>query len=187
MNPLNKIGEGIKKQDWGLVCEGYNAMTGQDLSVPTQIPKNDTLTGMSALELFKQHIQQSIAEFEVFPTPIDEPDTESDAVEEDDHDRTQPADDDEENVDFKAVTSEGDGVGLYGNKTMLITETPTAKQVEINKKRAADRETPKVSRPPPKTHEVECTDCGNTFDSPVRAGEFGQKCPKCLRSTNRER
>ena len=183
MNPLSKIGEGVKKQDWGLVCEGYNAMTGQDLSAPTESASN-YLSSKSIIQLFKGHILRTIEEFEL-SVLTDKPDTESDAVEDDD--ATQSADDDEENVDFKEVTSEGGGVGFYGNPTVLVTETPTAKQVKINKKRAAARGTPRVSRPPPKTYEVECTDCERTFDSHVRSGEFGQKCPKCLKSTNRER
>ena len=189
MNPLNKIGEGIKEQDWDLVCEGYNAMTGHDLSVSTK-PDNFILEvpwNESTMRLFKQCLHQMIDEFVEFVPEDHAAETCNVLQPTNNDDIEQPEENDEENVDFKEVTSEGDGVGLYGNKAVLITEKPTAKQVKINKKRAADRETPRVSRPPPKTYEVECTDCERTFDSPVRSGEFGQKCSKCLKSTNRER
>lgn len=135
MNPLDKIKEGVKKQDWGLVCEGYNAITGHNLSLQT-----------------------------------DKPDT----------------DDDEENAEFNEVVQTGKGVGLYGNTTVLITEKPTAKQIKANKERAA-RGNQKVSRPPPRTYKVKCTDCEKTFESRVKAGEFGQKCSSCLRATRRDR
>ena len=200
MNPLNKIKEGVKKQDWDLVCEGYNSMTGQNLPAPTkpidrsafvlEVPFSDT-----TIELFKSCMRQMIDEFEFVQTVIDKPDTEDHAVEtsdvlqsSSDDDEEQPEDDDEENVDFSEVTSVGDGVGLYGNKTVLITEQPKPGQIEANKKRAEARVEHNVSRPPPKIHKVECTDCGNPFKTPMKAGgQFGQKCPKCLKSTNRER
>lgn len=192
MNPLDKIREGVEKQDWGLVCEGYNAMTGHNLSSPTELD-SDSVTDKSAIQLFKSHILRMVEEFEL-PILTDEQDTEDYVVETcdvsqpiSDDDVAQPADDDEENVEFDAVTESVEKVGLFGNPTVLITEKPTAKQVETNKERDAAREEPKVPRPPPKTYEVKCTDCEKPFDSRVKTGEFGQKCPKCLRSMRRDR
>jgi len=184
MNPLDKIKDGIEKQDWSLVCEGYNTMTGQNLltpSKPLEVPFTDT-----TIQLFKSCMQQMIDEFEFVQEMTDKPDTEDHVVET--CDVAQPEDDDEENIDFDEVTSAVDGVGLYGNRTVLITEKPTASSIEANEKRAAGRDEQKMHRPPPKTHEVKCSDCGNTFKTRMKAGgQFGQKCPGCLKSTSRSR
>lgn len=181
MNPLNKIGEGIKEQDWDLVCEGYNAMTGQNLPLPI---KSDNITPIQlqvSLKLFKNYMKQMIDEFEF--VQIDKPDANQIAVD----DVEQPANDDEENVDFNEVTESVEKIGLFGNTTVLITETPKQSQIEENQKRYANREGPKVSRPPPKTYQVKCTDCDKPFKSRVQSGKFGQKCSSCLRATRRDR
>lgn len=198
MNPLEKIKNGISKQDWGLVCEGYNAMTGQDLSLPTQ-PNNispfllEVPFDNTTIQLFKDCMRQMIDEFEFVQTVMDKPDTEDHIAETCDvsqpannDDVEQPAGDDEENVDFNEVTESVEKIGLFGNTTVLITEKPKKDQIEENQKRYANRKGPKVTRPPPKIYQVECNNCEKTFDSRIKSGEFGQKCPSCLRSMRRD-
>lgn len=185
MNPLDKIKRGISEQDWGLVCEGYNAITGHGLSSPTE-SDSDSVTSKSTIQLFKRHILRMVEDFEL-PTLTDQSDAKKIVVDVDDNDADQSEDDEEENVDFNAVTEPVERKGLFGNTTVLITEKPKQSQIEENQKRYANREGPKVSRPPPKTYQVKCTDCDKPFKSRVQSGEFGQKCPSCLRATRRDR
>lgn len=155
MNPLEKIRDGILKRDWALVCKGYYAMTGHNLSSQTNKPDTEDYVAETC------GVSQAA----------------------NDDDVAQPTDDHE----FNEVIQTGEKIGLYGNTTVLITEKPTADEIKKNKERAANREQPRVPRPSPKTHKIKCTDCEKTFESRVKAGEFGQKCPKCLRSMSRER
>lgn len=191
MNPLEKIKEGVEQRNWDLVCEGYSAMTGQDLPLPAksdninslviEVPFSDT-----TIQLFKNCMRQMIDEFEFVQEMIDKPDAKGVATDLDAINADQPDDDDEENVEFDAVTESVEKVGLFGNPTVLITEKPKQSQIEANQVRAANREEPRVSRPPPKKYKVKCTDCEEPFESRVKTGEFGQKCPKCLRAMRRD-
>lgn len=211
MNPLDKIKEGVLNLDWSLVCEGYAAITGKLLIKPVEphekntfileMPFNDLISRAIACKILDTNFEKikcaggsQVLDMHVCCMVVDKPDTKDSVAEicdisqpTNNDDAEQPTDDDDENVEFDAITKPGEKVGLFGNPTVLITEKPTAKQIEINKRRAAARREPRVSRPPPKTYEVKCTDCEKTFDSHMRAGDFGQKCSKCLRSTKRER
>lgn len=196
MNPLDKIKRGVEKQDWDLVCEGHNAMTGQNLLKPPQRSDKNVLMlevpyNESTIRLFKQCLRQMIDEFVEF-VPEDHVAETCDVSQpvdqlEDDDDVAEPEDDDEENVEFDEVTQTKDGVGHYGNPTVVLTEKPKQNQIQANQKRAEARADHEVCRPPPKMYKVKCTDCETPFESHRRSGKFGQKCPKCLRSTARER
>jgi len=173
MSPLDYIKEGIVEGNWDTVCEGYEKLTGESLAPPAECD------AQKAILRIKDIISATIG-WEVAPEPskpatkkrkktTKRKSTKKDVSETDE--------DDIVNLSEDKRTSVQPVVGT----TQFITNEPDPDEVTVNlqkAKKARMKKRPKARAA--KTYNVECNECGCSFESNRPSGEMGQKCSECL-------
>lgn len=167
MNPIETLKEGIENNDWTLVVDAYNTLTGDHIAVSKQDDEPLTLHVLRNVfrEELAKHIKSQPPELKTREVPI-------------------------------AVKSKADDSGPYqGNLTEEETGELTwdKKPMRIITGEHDDsipqqnRRTPRKIRSPRKTYKVECNQCKKEFKSDRKSDEIGQKCNSCLVGTPRVR
>ncbi len=159
MNPLEQIKGGILENNWQYICDGYEAMTGEKLPVPPQ----ESLTVDNLKQTIINVLKNDPLMLAQLPDPIE---VATAAV---------------QMTETKGLTISAEKVGHYGNKTVLVADTPTKEEIEEGRKLAENRKGPKIRRQPYTLHNVKCSSCDKVFKSPIKDSNFGQKCKACLR------
>lgn len=176
MSPLDKIEKGILTGDWECVTDAYETLTSKKLNPPqasSQLNIGDAVT-MIVKEVFGQGAKISESQIPIeTEKENDNTDTsETEVIEKED---------DEEDDDLDLGMIKTDKVGIYGNKSVLISDANTP-QEDIDK--ALKKKKKRVTRKPKKVFNVKCQSCSNNFDSHSNGSE--QTCPKCVKNKARE-
>lgn len=183
MSPIDYIKEGILEGNWETVCEGYERLTGEALTLPFPT----TVTTPKDVENALRQISDIIVS--VLDGPIVEICNATT--------KTKKRKYSKKKVKKKAtVTKDGEDSSIQINdkdRTVVqretggiqfITNDPDPKEVEANKKKAERSRKNKMllSRHTTRIYNVKCNECQESFNSNRPDGEMGQKCPKCLRN-----
>jgi hypothetical protein len=183
MNPLEQIKEGITRENWKIVCDGYAALTGEFLHTEQE-------PGTGKIEVLQQIydiVADALEEAGCAPSvtivmkktrkkKLGRPKKKNKKTnvtdeDEDEEDASLRLDDDKRTVVQKEVGG-----------TRLITNEPDPYEIEANKKKAiiAQKNKMKLQRTEAKTYDVKCNECEKEFASNRPGGKLGQKCSKCL-------
>ena len=180
MSPIEYIAEGIRSGNWETVCEGYERLTGEAIPLPSTPTTSDA---EGVLRQIANIVVSALGE------SVDEPKkpekkkrgrpkgsgkkkaTKKKKKTGDETDPTIQLDEDK-----RTETSKETG------GTQLITNEPDPEEVKRNKAKAtkAQKNKVKLGRRAAAKHDVECNECGKTFESDRKGGEMGQKCRSCL-------
>lgn len=199
MTTLELIETGIVEGDWGLVCEGYRALTGKEIPVPPgKIARGDLEDGMRRISDIVNRTLVGVASTdgaELLDTPqtstkenkkkkkkkVGHPKKKVKSNAEVAH--TSPAfnPDDEEDSSLNLDDSNITNVKFNQtkpNEFQFITNEPDPEETKKNKARA--RNTTKIIRKPPRKYQAKCSVCSNKFESDRKTGKIGQTCRNCL-------
>lgn len=195
MIPLEQIKKGIIEMDWKIVCDGYEALTGQSLHREMKSPDSDyrvVLEQISDLinNLFEEPgYVPSTTILETVEIPKKgkpgrqkkkkkkvgcsrKSKTKTDTVNDEE--------DDSLNLDSNNITPVKFDQKKPG-KSQFITNEPNPDEIERNKARA--RKTTRIRRKPPRKYQAKCSVCSGKFESNRPSGDIGQTCPNCLRGS----
>ena len=180
MTPLEYLEEGIRQGNWETVCEGYERLTGKAIPCPPGSATAELALGQIADIVSAAIINQG----EIFIDPSRITKKKAGRPKKKSKKKT---DNDEEDasllldIDRKTITQRETG------GTQLITNDPDPDEIEYNKVQSLKSKTGKVKlkRQTTRTFDVKCNECEKTFQSSRKSGEFGQKCPKCLKDKKR--
>jgi len=185
MSPIDKLRHGIEQQEWGLVCEAYMDLTGVDIEGPDMSPVDFAVEDvMCVIETALKKAFMSASEPEKKKKK-----TRKKTKKKTKKKKSPTSDDvgDEVDEDIKISSQKAKAKkNLHGTKKVLITgddlsPTELRRKKEYNEELAAKAKKKKVSRPKQTTFRVECSDCGDKFDSPFPSRDIGQQCKQCLR------
>lgn len=184
-SPIEYIKEGILKSNWETVCEGYERLTGEALSLPATSP-----TDRDALQQIYDIVAMAVEEPGYVPSnTISE--LRSSTIKAPKRKKTGRS---KKSETKNTVTTDGEDSSIdldNDNKTItqketggtrLITNEPDPEEVEKNKIRAkrVNKIKSKLDRPVAETYKVKCSECEKSFKSDRPQGEMGQKCKECL-------
>jgi hypothetical protein len=185
MSPIEYIAEGIRTGNWDIVCEGYERLTGETLSVPSAKAFIAKLTIQDAEAALRQVADMLSNVLELQQTPTTKPPKalKKKVSRKKTSKKSKSVNKDEEgsppDIDSRrktAVQKQTDGV-------RFITNNPDPIEIEKNKILAEKTKTIQVKRPQINSYDVECSECDSMFQSNRPGGEMGQKCKKCLMGT----
>ena len=172
MSPIEYIKVGIVEGSWETFCQVYKRLTGDSLPIPRTMGTESVLKQITdfidGLQTVPKQTETKMGKKKV-GRPKKSKKTTKNTVDEDGEDASLKLDDEQKNI----VMRNTGGV-------RLITNDPDPKEVEQNRIKAARTNRSKVIREAPKTYDVECNECRQTFKSGRKEGKMGQKCPQCL-------
>lgn len=167
-SPIELIKSGIVSNNWSLVCQGYEALTGEFVKA-TEIFEEANVLITEIEKIINKH--KKIITLNPEGHTYVSKDKNKKSVEKY---KTPPL------VDTNIIKKSG----YYGNETKPLTEDVPQEEIDENIKKAEIAKERKTKRSPPKKYPVKCSQCKQTFESDRRESKgFGQKCPKCLQDT----
>jgi hypothetical protein len=181
-SPIQLIKNGIIANNWSLVCQGYEEITGE------LIKANEIIE--SPNELIEE-IEQIINKHKKIITPNPDGQTYERNPPEPKNRRQDPPPIKKTVTvgPFVSLDENGNMVptkkGYYGNDTKPITDDNIPlEEINKNKEKAAITKERKTKRSPSKKYDIKCSQCEQNFESDRQESkDFGQKCPKCLQDT----
>jgi len=181
-SPIQLIKNGIIANNWSLVCQGYEAITGELIKANEIIESPNKLI-QEIEEIINRHkkiitlnpegaiytpkAKNKERSFQECKTPsLTEP---------------MPM----LSKPIGEAISQHIKKGYYGNDTKPITDDNIPlEEINKNKEKAAITKERKTKRSPSKKYDVKCSQCEQNFESDRQESkDFGQKCPKCLQDT----
>lgn len=187
MSPLEQIRLGIIKMDWTIICNGYEALTGEFIHIEQEPKTNEAKVLQQIYDIVadaveepgyvpsttilnqKKHTKKKIKKKVGRPKKSKK---KTDIVDEDGEDSSLE-------LDVSQITPVKAAQEKLG-ESQLITNIPDPDEVDKNIARA--KRTTRVIRESPKKYKAKCSECSSKFESNHPTGEIGQKCPGCLKA-----
>lgn len=185
MTPLELIKKGITDTDWAVVCDGYEALTGEHLHTK-QEPQSQI--DRIALQQIYDIVANACEEPGFVPTTTTLDTKRIPKKKKSSHKKRVKKselvgeDEDEEDSSLILDDSQITPIKFEQGKTgesQFITNELDIDEMKRNEVKA--RRTQKTRRATPKKYQAECSECSKKFESDRPTGEIGQKCRNCLR------
>lgn len=162
MNPIETLKDGIVNASWEKVCEAYQTLTGEKISIEC---RDVVLIDYVVIEKCVRELTEILEKKDWVSENIDlKP--------------TAAIEDEITNVEKSAKVNKKT---VHGFNTVVIDEArPSDEQIELNKL-FRDKYHPKHSRRHASLYNVVCSLCDRKFKSSDRPrGDIGQQCSECL-------
>lgn len=168
MSPIQKIKEGVLRQDWSIIQEAYHDLTGEDITIPVTDEPKPSVKKKTSKKAAKKAVKKTVVEEkdEGFTTSIRRKPQAPQKIVKDGKEYTMMQ---TEEIDLNAI-----------NTQFIDYRDMFREDVEIDKKLKPKKQMVR-NRPEFTTVTANCVSCGRTFNNVNAAFAKHFRCNSCCR------